>query len=286
MPGYFRECIAATDWAGGSSVTMPFKVSIIPELDGVTEEGRCIGAVNTLFTRPGTGGKWFPDRLLVGTNTDCIGVATALQAAVDRRPDVKASLEARLRDTYDHRPAGLVIGGGGTTRAAVFALHKILGCGTIYLLNRDPDEVAAVVAHFAQVDPGCTLVQLDPFAATRGTGAVVPVVSYIVGAIPDFPAVTEAEKAVRQTVVRMLQVADKGVLLDMCYKPRHTTILKLAEQEGWCTIDGTEAMVHQGVMQVALWTGMAPEQVNYDGLAELIKTADEIQQTGAGVARI
>ena len=56
----------------GSSVTMPWKVSIMPHLDDLTEQAKQIGACNTIFLRNREGKKLF-----VGTNTDCVGIREA-----------------------------------------------------------------------------------------------------------------------------------------------------------------------------------------------------------------
>ena len=39
----------------------------------------------------------------------------------------------------------------------------------------------------------------------------------------------------------------------MCYKPRHTPIMKMAEACGWRTVGGVQAMVAQGIAQQRLW---------------------------------
>lgn len=61
----------------GSAVTMPHKISIIEHLDDLTEEGREVGACNTVFFRHRSG-----KRCLVGTNTDVIGIQEAFQRNV------------------------------------------------------------------------------------------------------------------------------------------------------------------------------------------------------------
>src|ERR1700737_2757711 len=57
----------------GSGVTMPHKVAIIPHLDGLLDEGRVVGAVNTIIVKEENG-----QRKYIGTNTDCIGIRDAL----------------------------------------------------------------------------------------------------------------------------------------------------------------------------------------------------------------
>lgn len=63
---------------------MPHKVAILPHLDGLTEEGRQVGACNTVFVQEAvdaSSGK--TTKKYIGTNTDVIGVRDALLHAVE-----------------------------------------------------------------------------------------------------------------------------------------------------------------------------------------------------------
>jgi len=83
----------------GMNVTIPYKVSIIPMLDELSEEVKAIGAVNTIqFTQ----GK------LVGYNTDYIGFHNSL------KPFLENTMEKAL-----------ILGTGGASKAVVYALEKI-----------------------------------------------------------------------------------------------------------------------------------------------------------------
>jgi quinate dehydrogenase len=101
---------------------MPHKVAILKHLDGLTEEGRDVGAVNTLFIREDSTGK----RLFMGTNTDVIGIRESFFR--NAKPE-----------SFQNRPA-LVIGGGGAARSAVYALRKWMNVGAIYLVSPDFDD--------------------------------------------------------------------------------------------------------------------------------------------------
>ena len=220
----------------GSSVTMPFKVSIIPNLDELTPEGEAIGAINTLFIRNDASGR----RKYYGTNTDCIGVREAfLQNVSD--PSV-----------YRGKPA-LVVGGGGTARAAVYALQNYLGCSQIYIVNRDVSEVKAVLDECNARGFGKDIVHV----ATVEQAEQLEFPSAIVSAVPDFAPVSEDEKIARQVLATFLRSPDKGALLEMCYHPSpKTEIAGLATNLGWQVIVGTEAMIGQGLEQARLWTGI------------------------------
>jgi hypothetical protein len=65
----------------------------------------------------------------IGANTDCIGVREAFRKSI---PMVEEEANGRN---------AMVLGGGGACRAAVYALKRWLGAGTVYFVNRDRQEV-------------------------------------------------------------------------------------------------------------------------------------------------
>ncbi|KAH6671691.1 hypothetical protein B0J14DRAFT_618192 [Halenospora varia] len=219
----------------GASVTMPHKVAIIPYLDMLTPEGEAIGAVNTIFLRNSPSGK----RLLCGTNTDCIGIREAILQNVD----------PALVEKMKGRP-GMVIGGGGTCRAAVYAVKTFLECSEIYLVNRDKSECDQVIQECKSKGFGDGLKYVGSVEeAERLAGPMV-----VVSAIPDFPPKTEAEITTRKIIETFLGKSEKGAILEMCYHPSpNTAIAKISEKSGWQLIPGTEAMIWQGLEQDKVW---------------------------------
>ena len=117
---------------------MPFKVDIMPFLDAATPACKTIGACNTIFSRPGSG-KFSDQRLFVAENTDCAGIREAVLQ--------KWRMQG-IEPPASKKPA-LIIGGGGTTRSAIYALHTWLNAAPIYLLNRFEDEAAAIITQYA-----------------------------------------------------------------------------------------------------------------------------------------
>ena len=118
----------------GAAVTMPHKVTFMSHVDEVTSSGRVIGAINTVFLRRDkTTGK--PRR--IGTNTDTIGISRSFST-------VKSSL---LSPEAKSRPA-LVVGGGGASRSAIYALHYLMGVSEIYLVSRLKSETDELIAWF------------------------------------------------------------------------------------------------------------------------------------------
>lgn len=231
----------------GSAVTMPHKVAIIPYLDALTDEGKAVGAVNTIF-RQGD--------LFIGTNTDTFGVREAFYQNVADS------------DAVFHGRPGMVIGGGGAARSAVYALVKFMGCTKVYLNNRDPAEVEAVIAWCKSQGYGDGLVYVktaeEAAALEEGPGAIV-------ACVPNFPPVTEAEKEARKVTEVLLSKSRPGAFLEMCYHPTPFTELgTLAEKAAWQVILGTEAMIYQGLKQQAIWHGRSLEELPVQEVKDVI----------------
>jgi len=249
----FLEYIKVDPKFLGSSVTMPFKVEIIPHLDELMPEGAAIGAVNTIFLRQDRSG----DTKFCGTNTDCIGIREAfLQNVSD--PAV-----------YRGKP-GLVVGGGGTSRAAVYALQNFLGCSSVYMINRDSREVEEVIAECTARGFGKDIIHVSTVAQAERLEAPGAIVS----AVPDFTPVTHEEQIVRQILTVLLRSQQKGALLEMCYHPSpNTEIAALAQDCGWQVIVGTEAMIGQGLEQARLWTGIEIQKSQREAARTAVRDA-------------
>lgn len=231
-----QECTTVEDAAklfrlptfAGGVVTMPYKQTIMKQLDGLDEYSIKIGACNNVYRAV--------DGSLRGTNTDWRGIKGCLTGA---------SEDGR------GKPA-LIIGAGGASRAAVYALHDQLGCNPIYIVNRDRAEVEALLHDTEGYGPGLSVVHLQSLKEAQ---QVPQSPFYIVGTVPDFEPQSSEELTARDILDFFLQSSTTGVLLDMCFKPRRTRILKLGEKRGWNTVEGTMIIAHQIDEQYRLWCG-------------------------------
>ncbi|KUJ23213.1 quinate 5-dehydrogenase, protein [Mollisia scopiformis] len=225
---YFR----APTFAGGV-VTMPYKKSIMPFLDELDPLAITLGACNNVYlTKEGK---------LRGTNTDWRGIKGCL-------------LSGTLTGTNEGKgkPA-LVIGAGGASRAAVYALFTELECGEIYVVNRDAKEVEDLLEDSKAYASGRQPKLRHVNSVADAEGLQSPF--YIVGTVPDFEARTEEELKARAVLATFLQKEEKGVLLDMCFKPRNTRILQMGKKHGWRTVEGTDVIGFQQEEQWRLWAG-------------------------------
>lgn len=102
----------------GCSVSMPFKQSIIKDLDKLDATAKEVGAVNTIVNDSG---------ILTGYNTDAFGAEMVLRN-IGFVPDERV----------------LLIGAGGAARAIIYALNQ-LNAVNITICNRNAEKVEEFV---------------------------------------------------------------------------------------------------------------------------------------------
>ncbi|CRK34864.1 hypothetical protein BN1723_014924 [Verticillium longisporum] len=228
---------------GGASVTIPLKLDVMPLLDQVSESAKVIGAVNTIIPIPLDGSQ---KRRLLGDNTDWRGMVHCLES-------IGVASESTAGTTT---ASALVIGSGGTTRAAIFAL-KSHGYHPIYMLARNEQSLETIRASF----PADFDLRALGGPAEASALAVAPTV-----VISTIPADKPMDPSLRETLEVVLKspVSDERtrVLLEMAYQPRHTAAMRLAEDAGWRTIPGAEVLAAQGWHQFQMWTDITPRFID------------------------
>lgn len=100
----------------GINVTIPYKQTVIPYLDEISERAKKIGAVNTILNKDG---------YLFGDNTDFLGMKALIEKS-----------EINLKDKKV-----LILGSGGTSKTA-FAVCESLGAKEIYRVSRSEKDKA------------------------------------------------------------------------------------------------------------------------------------------------
>ncbi|KAL9622411.1 MAG: hypothetical protein Q9160_003255 [Pyrenula sp. 1 TL-2023] len=221
---------------GGASVTIPLKLDVMPLLDGISDEAQVIGAVNTIVPHE------HPDGTikLTGYNTDWQGMVHCLR-------------QVGLLGNSG-RQSALVVGGGGTSRAAIYALHS-MDYSPIYLLGRQPAKLTKLASSFPSEYNLRTLETVEQVSHFRDSPQV---------AITTIPADKPVDEFVAKAMDAIFaktsedQGHDKSVLLEMAYRPKTTALMQKAELAGWTTIPGLEVLVAQGMYQFRHWTGVMP----------------------------
>lgn len=235
---------------GGASVTIPLKQDVRPFLDGVGPEIDAIGALNTIVPVTETDATGKEVTKLIGRNTDYLGMVLVLRNA-------GAQGSAGLQ-------AGLVIGGGGTSRAAIYALHE-MQYSPIYLLGRNPQKMSDLRDAFPkdyniQIVNTASVADIKriPTVAIGTIPANQPIDASIKEALDALFLKAKNEKAEAEAPIGSRPPGGKGILLEMAYKPAVTDLITLATEAGWDTVNGLEVLVGQGVKQFEYWTGINP----------------------------
>lgn len=254
------EIMTASDFAG-AVVTMPYKKTVMSHLDGLDPLAVKLGACNNVYITS--------DGKLQGTNTDWRGIKGCLLAASDKGVG---------------QPS-MIVGAGGASRAAVYALAVELKSPVIYVVNRDVQEVEDLIADTQALlsspdskEPLCKIIHIHDVEQAKTLADP----HYIVGTVPDSVPNTASEKmAIKIFDYYLANAKETGVFLDMCFKPRITRKIKLARSYGWEIVEGTEIIGHQIQEQYRVW--VSPEsndevvspQLASDAWATLRKAAGE-----------
>jgi shikimate dehydrogenase len=217
-PGDLADLVARLPDEGfrGVNVTVPHKLAALALADRCSGPARAIGAANTLSFRAG---------VVEAENTDAASLVEALpEPARGRR--------------------ALVLGAGGSGRAAVWALRE--AGAQVSIWNRTEARAVELAEAFGVSLAGapggdfdllvnCTTVGLAQ-ASARPPG-------------PDdlkaFPVPADA-------------ITERHTVVDLVYGPHETALVSLARERGARVVDGLEVLVRQGAASLRLWTGMDP----------------------------
>lgn len=221
----------------GANVTIPHKQAVIEHIDGLSEESRFTGSVNTLY--------WEGDRLM-GTTTDAPGAVLNLRHA-------GIELEGK-RVT--------ILGTGGAARALAFVLARGHCAGAsggretfqlpeITILGRDLGKAHRLVQDIADGSAPGTAVHSGLLAdfAGLGSGADLIINCTSVGMAPD----------VLGCPIDAALLEPPHVVYDIVYQPRETVLLREAKRKGCRTVEGIGMLVHQGAASFRTWFGREPD---------------------------
>ena len=204
----------------GVNVTLPHKLAALELADTASDAAGEIGAANTLT---------FTEGAIGADNTDVDGLIGAL-------PSDPAGTRA------------LVLGAGGSARAAVWALRR--AGAEVMIWNRTPEKAERLAAELGvAVRTGeSPLVAGDYTVLVNCTTVGLEEAKQPPGGEPDLKALPlDADSLGRENVV-----------VDMVYGPYPTPLVRLANEQGASVADGLEVLVHQGAASLRIWTGLEP----------------------------
>jgi shikimate dehydrogenase len=209
-PELFEETTRALGGAGfvGANVTIPHKQAALVLADSPSEAAGAIGAANTLtFAQDGS---------ITAENTDAPGLINAIGEPLAGR-------------------RALVLGAGGSARAAVWALRE--QGAEVLIYNRTPERAAELAR------------ELDASAVAAPVAAEVLVNCTSVGLV-------QRGEELQALGLELDEVGGYEVVVDLVYGGEpETELLRTARAQGARTVDGLEILVAQGALSLESWTG-------------------------------
>jgi shikimate dehydrogenase len=228
-PALFAATTRGLGQAGllGANVTIPHKQAALELATSASPAAREIGAANTLA--------FAPDGGIAAENTDAPGLLATLAA---------------LADLPAH-PRALVLGAGGSARAAVWALRSA-GASEVLVWNRTHARARELAEEF------------DARAVHSPEPADLLVNCTSVGLFtPENVQPSSGDREVlNQLGLTFDQVGEYSNVVDLVYRTHSTPLLAAARAHGAGTVDGLDVLVAQGALSFELWTGrQAPLEV-------------------------
>jgi len=220
-PSGFEALVRALpgDGFAGVNVTVPHKLTALAIADSASDAARAIGASNTLS---------FEGERIAADNTDATGITGAIGEPLTGK-------------------RALVLGAGGSARAAIYALKE--AGADVTVVNRTASQAAAVADAFGVRASGEWRVTSDDFhlllnATTLGLAqaSAHPPTSADLKGLP-FAADS---------------LSERQVVVDLVYGPHETALASEARRRGSRVIDGLDVLVHQGAASLRIWIGREP----------------------------
>jgi len=205
----------------GFNVTVPHKNKVIDYLDGVSEEARLIGAVNTVKN---VGGK------LWGYNTDGDGFLMS------------------FKEETGHSFSGknvAIIGAGGAARA-IAVKAALEGADKMVILNRTIDKAKELSDYINDNISDCSsfagIEHNDAKNAIMDCQIIINTTS--VGMYPS----TDKCPIEANSILN-----DRHIVYDIIYNPVKTELLKVAEKKGSIAVNGLGMLFYQGINAYEKW---------------------------------
>ncbi|GAA3635770.1 shikimate dehydrogenase family protein [Microlunatus ginsengisoli] len=212
----------AMGWIG-FNCSLPHKVAVIEEIDGLARSAELIGAVNCVVRT---------DQGWLGENTDGQGFLSSLRTVAD--------------------PAAqrvLILGAGGAARAIAVEL-ALAGADRIWIANRSVGKAEEIATLVDSADGGTTAYALAwDGVLTPPDDATIVVNGTSLGLPGSGPVPVSFEG-----------VAPGLVVCDVIPNPPDTDLLQRARAAGATTLDGRGMLLDQAAINIRLWTGVDPDR--------------------------
>lgn len=215
----FVQRLRGGEFAGGN-VTVPHKEAVMALVDEVSDAGRAVGAVNTLWRQNGR---------ILADNSDVSGFLAHLDATV---PDWQA-----------RAGTALILGAGGAARGVCYGL-KSRGVDRIIVVNRSPERAQELATAL-----GRPLETGDWNRRDQLVGQADLIVNTTALGMQGKPPLD----------IDLSGLRPGTIVDDIVYVPLKTALLAEAERRGGILVDGLGMLLHQAVPGFARWFGVTPE---------------------------
>ncbi len=207
----------------GANVSVPYKESVLPHMDVLSEGANIIGAINTIVRNGDQ---------LKGYNTNAIGFMDAMEEAGF---DIAGK-------------TALVFGTGGAAKAVTFIFNWLRSEG-ILIAGRNKEEAKAMSRRFkGEVKPLETITD-EPVSANI-------VVNATSVSSPD-----EAPELAK--LIANLKLPDCELLIDLNYGRSNNFWKDVAAEQDIKFMDGLSTLAHQARRCFALWTRIDVEPAEF-----------------------
>jgi quinate dehydrogenase len=246
------ENVIKTSDFKGCAVTLPNKVAAMKLVDDLSNAAQIIGNVNTIYVRQQAN-----KRILVGTNTDWIGMQRAILA---RGPTADTEIQNR---------GAVVIGGGALCRAAVYCLVKGLGARKVFIIEHDDDsELTETLSHLRKSGFGEeAIIKCSSLDQLRISGPACAPPAVIINTIPDELLRSERDLPLWRLMEPLIHGLNngsdasethenQGFILDIFCRQsqQQTKLVQMAKEAGWSMVSFLDFMAFQAIEQDVLWT--------------------------------
>lgn len=206
----------------GANITYPHKTEVIKYLDGVSEEARLIGAVNTIKNEDGK---------LIGYNTDGLGFIYGLTQEGIEIEDKTVCL----------------LGAGGAASSIAISLCLKANCRVI-ICNRDMNR-AEEISRIVNGRKGDFLGKIIQ--------TILPNELYLekVDILVNCTPVGMGELKNLIPFEDKLKLNKNTIVCDLIYNPYETLLLKMAKHEGCPAYNGLDMLFGQAILAFEIWTG-------------------------------
>lgn len=263
------------DLCGGAAITQPHKIDIVSRLDSLSRHAKFIRAANTVIPLRQAFTADAPSDLDIVNSRNRAGPVLSLHGENTDWIGIRACIRRGLSPINTIRPSscGLVIGAGGMSRAAIYAMIH-LGVQNVFVYNRTTVTAQALADYYNGLEDlrSSDAVQPQDNATDNAKYQyTIHVISSIDDAWPagyslptmivcSVPAQTpDGETATNFTLPpAWIQSRSGGVVVELAYRPLVTPLVRQVRAEshrGWIIMHGLDMLPEQAFAQFELFTG-------------------------------